>query len=134
PALTGILVGYPVCDSRLDTPSYQAFGAGHVLTREKMAFYWSVYVPHEADRTHPLAAPLRADLTGLPPVLVLLAELDVLCSEGEALAAKLRAAAVPVELEIFPGVLHGFLRAADGVKKARDAVARAGAWMRRIAR
>src|SRR4029077_19799865 len=134
PALTGILLTYPVCDSRLDTLSYQEFAAGHVLTREKMAFYWSAYVPHEADRTHPLAAPLRADLTGLPPVLVLLAELDVLRSEGEALAAKLRAAAVPVELEIFPGVLHGFLRAADGVKKARDAVARAGAWMRRIAR
>ncbi len=96
-----------------------------------MAFYWSVYVPHEADRSHPLAAPLRADLTGLPPVLILLAELDVLRSEGEALAAKLREAAVPAELEIYPGVLHGFLRATDGVQKARDAVARAGAWIKR---
>jgi acetyl esterase len=132
PKLTGIVVGYPVCDSRVDTPSYQEFATGHVLTREKMAFYWSAYVPHEVDRTHPLAAPLRADLNGLPPVLVLLAELDVLRSEGEALAAKLREAAVPVELETFPGVLHGFLRATDRVKKARDAVARAGAWMKQI--
>jgi len=131
PKLSGIVATYPVCDSRFDTPSYQEFSAGHVLTREKMAFYWSVYVPHEADRSHPLAAPLRADLTGLPPVLVLLAELDVLRSEGEALAAKLREAAVPVELEIFPGVLHGFLRATDGVRQARDAVAKAGAWIRR---
>ena len=107
--------------------------AGHVLTRDKMAFYWSCYVPHEADRAHPLAAPLRADLTGLPPVLVLLAELDVLRSEGEALAAKLREAAVPVECETYSGVLHGFFRATDGVQKARDAVAKAGAWIRRIA-
>src|SRR5262249_8300251 len=82
---------------------------------------------------HPLAAPLRADLTGLPPVLILLAELDVLRSEGEALAAKLREAAVPVEMEIYQGVLHGFLRATDSVQKSRDAVARAGAWLRRIA-
>jgi acetyl esterase len=133
PKLAGIIAGYPVCDSRFDTPSYQEFGAGHGLTREKMAFYWSVYVPHEADRSHPLAAPLRADLTGLPPVLVLLAELDVLRSEGEALAVKLREAAVPVELDVFPGVLHGFLRATDGVQKAREAVAKAGAWMRRVA-
>ena len=96
-----------------------------------MAFYWSVYVPHEADRVHPLAAPLRADLTGLPPVLVLLAELDVLRSEGEVLAARLREAAVPVELETYQGVLHGFLRATDDVQKARDAVAKAGAWMKR---
>jgi acetyl esterase len=98
-----------------------------------MAFYWNAYVPHEADRSHPLAAPLRADLTGLPPVLVLLAELDVLRSEGEALAAKLREAAVPVEMEIYPGVLHGFFRAIDGVQRARDAVARAGQWLRRTA-
>ena len=133
PKLTGIVAGYPVCDSRLDTPSYQEFGTGHVLTREKMAFYWSVYVPHEVDRSHPLAAPLRANLTGLPPVLVLLAELDVLRSEGEALAVKLREAAVPVELAIYSGVLHGFLRATDSVTKARDAVAQAGAWLRVVA-
>jgi len=133
PKLSGIVLGYPVCDSRLDTPSYEEFGTGHVLTREKMAFYWSVYVPHEADRSHPLAAPLRADLTGLPPVLVLLAELDVLRSEGEALGAKLREAAVPVEMEIYPGVLHGFLRATDSVRKARDAMAKAGEWLRRMA-
>jgi acetyl esterase len=133
PRLAGVVVGYPVCDSRLDTPSYQEFGTGYGLTREKMAFYWSVYVPHDADRAHPLAAPLRADLTGLPPVLVLLAELDVLRSEGEALAAKLREAAVPVELEVFPGVVHGFLRATEGVAKARDAMAKAGAWVRRVA-
>jgi acetyl esterase len=133
PALAGILVSYPVCDSNCDTPSYQEFAAGHVLTREKMAFYWSAYVPHEADRLHPLAAPLRADLTGLPPVLILLAELDVLRSEGEALAAKLREAAVPVEVEIYPGMLHGFIRAAGGVQKARDAVRQAGAWLRRVA-
>ena len=58
PKLAGIVTAYPVCDSRFDTPSYQEFATGHVLTREKMAFYWSVYVPHEADRAHPLAAPL----------------------------------------------------------------------------
>jgi acetyl esterase len=132
PKLAGIVACYPVCDSRFDTPSYQEFGIGHVLTREKMAFYWSAYVPHEADRTHPLAAVLRADMTGLPPVLVLLAELDVLRSEGEALVTKLRQAALPVEMEIYPGVLHGFFRATDGVQKARDAVAKAGAWIRRV--
>ena len=134
PALAGILANYPVSDARFDTPSYREFGAGgYGLNTERMAFYWSVYVPHDIDRLHPLPAPLRADLTGLPPVMVLLAELDVLRSEGEALVAKLRAAGVPVESEIFAGVVHGFLRATGSVQKARDAVAMAGAWMKRVA-
>lgn len=131
PALRGILAVYPVADCRFDTPSYQAYGTGHGLTTEKMTFYWNVYVPHEIDRFHPLAAPLRADLRGLPPVLVPLAELDVLCSEGEALVARLRGAGVEAEMEIFPGTLHGFLRATGSVQKARDAVALAGEWLRR---
>ncbi|HSU05797.1 MAG TPA: alpha/beta hydrolase [Acetobacteraceae bacterium] len=131
PALRGILASYPVCDSRLDTRSYQEFGTGFSLTREKMAFYWSVYVPHAADRLHPLAAPLRAELAGLPPVRVQLAELDVLRSEGEALADRLRAAAVPVEYEVFAGMPHGFVRATGFVQKSRDAMAAATGWMRR---
>jgi acetyl esterase len=134
PALKGVLANYPVSDSRFDTPCYREFGGGgYGLNSERMAFYWNVYVPHEIDRLHPLAAPLRADLAGLPPVMVLLAELDVLRSEGEALVAKLREAGVAVETETFRGTVHGFLRATASVQKARDAVARAGGWMRRIA-
>jgi acetyl esterase len=133
PALKGVLANYPVSDSRFDTPSYREFGDGaYGLSTQRMAFYWNVYVPHEIDRLHPLAAPLRADLAGLPPVMVLLAELDVLRSEGEALVTKLRAAGVTVETETFAGTVHGFLRATGAVQKARDAVAIAGDWMRRL--
>ena len=133
PALKGILANYPVSDSKFDTPSYEEFGAGgYGLNLERMSFYWDVYVAHDADRLNPLAAPLRADLSGLPPVMVLLAELDVLRSEGEALVARLRAAGNPVETRTFNGVVHGFLRATSAVQKARDAVAAAGDWMKRI--
>jgi acetyl esterase len=133
PALRGILANYPVSDSRFGTPSYKEFGAGgYGLNTQRMSFYWDVYVAHAADRLNPLAAPLRADLRGLPPVCVLLAELDVLRSEGEALVEKLRAAGNAVETQTFTGVVHGFLRATGDVQKARDAVAAAGAWMRRV--
>ena len=54
---------------------------------------------------------------GLPPVLVHLAELDVLRSEGEALVRKLREAGVTVETETFKGLLHGFVRATGFVGK-----------------
>jgi acetyl esterase len=134
PALRGIMANYPVCDCRFDTESYRAYGeGGYGLNRERMAFYWDAYVAHDADRLNPLAAPLRADLHGLPPTIVLLAEFDVLRSEGEALVLKLQQAGVPVETHTFTGVPHGFLRATGSVRKARDAVARAGDWMRRMA-
>ena len=133
PGLRGILASYPVCDSRFDTPSYRDYGAGLGLTAEKMAFYWSVYVPHAADRLHPLAAPLRADLAGLPPVRLQIAACDVLRSECEALDRKLRAAGVAVETSVYSGVVHGFIRCTDSVRKARDAMADSNAWLARMA-
>lgn len=131
PDVAGILAIYPVCDSAMDTPSYTEFADGYWLTAEKMRFYWNAYVPHAADRLHPLAAPLRADLSGLPPVLVQLAELDVLRAEGEALVRRLTASGVGAELQIYPGMVHGFVRATETVAGARKAVARAGDWLRR---
>ena len=133
PALRGLVAYYPVCDSRFDTESYQQFGAGgYGLNKERMAFYWSVYATHEGDRSHPLAAVLRADPRGLPPVLVHLAELDVLRSEGEALIGKLREAGVPVEAETFKGLVHGFVRASEFVGQSRTAMAKAVGWMRLV--
>ena len=130
PGLRGLLLNYGVFDSRLDTPSHEEFATGYGLTRERMGFYWSVYAPREADRVHPYAAPLRADLTGLPPALLHIAELDVLASENRAMAERLRAAGVAVERAKFPGTVHGFLRALGHVGQARRAVEAAGAWMR----
>jgi acetyl esterase len=132
PPIKGILASYPVCDSRLDTPSYRSFGAGgYGLTLEQMKFVWDHYVPHEIDRLHPLAAPLRADLRGLPPVLLVLPEMDVLRSEGDAMAAKLAAAGVQVQTEVIQGMVHGFLRTCGSVQKAQGALALIGNWLRR---
>ena len=130
PGLKGIVVAYPVCDSNFETPSYREFATGYGLTRDRMAAFWNLYVERPHDLHHPLAAPLRAELDGLPPVLILLAELDVLRSEGEALAEKLRRSGVDTELDVYQGVSHGFLRACGTVAKARDALRRAGDWMR----
>ena len=133
--LAGLLLNYGVYDSRLDTESYVEFATGHTLTREKMDFYWRCYAPREADRLHPLAAPLRADaadLARLPPCLMHVAELDVLAGENVAMETRLRAAGVTVESTIFPGVLHGFLRAIGHVDASDRAVTEAGGWLRRI--
>jgi acetyl esterase len=131
--LRGLLLNYGVFDDRMATPSYAEFAEGYGLTREKMRFYWDCYAPDAADRVSPYASPARADLRGLPPCLVQIAELDVLADENRAMATALRAAGVAVEEETFPGTVHGFLRARDHVAVARRATEAAGAWLKRVA-
>ena len=132
PELRGILAAYPVCDSDFSTHSYLEFATGLNLTAEKMQFFWNAYVSHAIDMVHPLAAPLRADLSGLPPVFLHVAEIDVLRSEGEALGRKLKDVGVAVEFEILPGLTHGFMRMTGAVAQARKSMAKAGAWLRRV--
>lgn len=130
--LCGLLLNYGVFDADLDTPTYREFADGYFLTRDKMRFYWDCYCPRTADRLNPLAAPLRADLRGLPPVLLHIAELDVLAAENRVVTERLREAGVAVEARTFPGTAHGFLRALGHVAAARRAVAESGVWLKRV--
>lgn len=131
-ALRGILALYPITDADFTTPSYREFAEGHGLTQAAMRAYWNLYVRDPVDCLNPLASPLRADCAGLPPTLFQLAELDVLRSDGEAMAARMRAAGVDVTQELYDGVLHGFARLLDGVTKSRTALANAATWLRRV--
>lgn len=128
--LRGLLLNYGVFDHVLETPSHREFAEGYGLTRAKMRFYWDAYCPDPVARLSPLASPLRGDLTRLPPTLLHVAELDVLLSENLAFAERLRGAGVDVEMEVFRGTVHGFLRALGHVGAADRAVEAAGAWLR----
>ncbi|WP_395297753.1 alpha/beta hydrolase fold domain-containing protein [Kitasatospora hibisci] len=111
PLLHQVLI-CPVTDADFDTPSYREYAEGYLLHREDMRRYWDAYLPDLARRHEATAAPLRASLdqlAGLPPALVITAEADVLRDEGEAYAARLRAAGVPVVATRYQGVVHGFV-------------------------
>jgi acetyl esterase len=100
---------YPVTDCDVDNDSYRDPENQLLLTRDSMIWFWDHYTPDASCRTEPDASPLRVDdLSGLPPAVVLTAEHDVLRDEGEAYAAKLRAAGVPVEHRRLDGQMHGF--------------------------
>ncbi|QNS02199.1 alpha/beta hydrolase [Streptomyces xanthii] len=103
---------YPVTDASFDNASYEQFATGYFLRREAMEWFWNQYTTDEAERAQITASPLRASveqLAGLPPALVITAEADVLRDEGEAYAAKLRAAGVSVAALRVQGVIHDFV-------------------------
>ncbi|MEV6325953.1 alpha/beta hydrolase [Nocardia sp. NPDC051787] len=103
---------YPVTNADFDTASYLQFADGYYLTREGMQWFWDQYTTHPEERKEIYAAPLLASpdrLRGLPTTLVITGEADVLRDEGEAYAAKLRAAGVEVTAVRALGMVHDFL-------------------------
>ncbi|MGY5884937.1 alpha/beta hydrolase [Modestobacter lacusdianchii] len=135
PAITTQLLFYPVTDAAFDTGSYTQFATGYFLAREGMQWFWDQYTTDPAQRAEITASPLRAsleDLAGLPPALVIVAEADVLRDEGEAYAAKLRAAGVPVTAVRYGGVVHDFvmLNALKDTHAAKAATAQGGEFLR----
>ena len=109
PALAAQLLLYPVIAADFDTESYRLFGAGYYNPKPALQWYWDQYVPDHADRRHPFAVPLGADLRGLPPAVVAIAGHDPLRDEGIAYADALQRASVPVTRFVYPGGVHGFL-------------------------
>jgi len=92
----------------------QATGGDPALTRSEVDWYWSLYLGSARDGDDPRASPLlAADLRGLPPTLVIVAERDPLRDEGEQYARRLREAGVETELVCCPGVGHGFFSSAS---------------------
>ena len=100
---------YPVIAADFNTESYRLFGTGFYNPKPAMRWYWDQYVPAAADREHPYASPLRANLAGLPPAVVVVAGHDPLRDEGIAYADALEAAGVVTARCLFEGGIHGFM-------------------------
>jgi acetyl esterase/lipase len=73
---------HPVADADFDTPSSLQFAEGYYLTRDGMKWFWDASTTDAAQRTEVYASPLHASLDqlrGLPIILVITDEADVLC-------------------------------------------------------
>ena len=126
---------YPVTDAAMNTASYEQFATGYYLTRTAMEWFWDAYTPDPAQRAEITASPNQASteqVTGLPPTYLCVDEADVLRDEGEAYAAKLRSAGVPVTTVRYDGTIHDFmlLNALSETRATRAAIGQATAYLR----
>jgi acetyl esterase len=119
PAPTYQAIVYPVMDVPGQWPSHTERGSGYTLDHEQIRWFSEHYLPAGHDPVDPYLFPLHAaDLSGLPPALVMTAEFDPLRDEGIAFAEKLASAGVPVEHVHVSDQMHGFLLLGKAVRGA----------------
>jgi len=134
PGLCGQLLLYPVTDYHTPgTPSYEENAEGYGLTRDTMEWFWGHYLRDPSEAAHPHASPLRAaDLSGLPPALIITSQYDPLRDEGELYAERLKDVGVMVSVSRYEGANQGFMFWVGLVDKAGEAMEESCKWLRGV--
>jgi acetyl esterase len=129
--LRGMLLHYGCYTNESSAQAIEGYGAeGNLLTSSEMTAFWNNYLAVPEQALDPLAAPLRAQLDGLPPAFLVSAQCDVLAEQSVAFAARLRAAGVAAAHTEYPGATHSFLEAVSIAEVARRALSDGAAWLR----
>lgn len=125
------LLFYGVFDSEHTTESHRLYGQGDFgLTTARMAWYRDLYLSGDRrNENNPRVSPLRADLSGLPPLLVTAAGLDPLRDDSVRLAQKLSMTNTRFNFKTYPGVIHGFMQMASVLPEAQEAFSDAAAFL-----
>lgn len=133
PPLRGQVLIYPVLDRVSSERARRELGGpGAMLGADEMERFWENYLADprpEGQGPDPLVSPLRADLAGVPPVLLVVPQCDLLAEQSLALAPRLQAAGVPVDLRLYPGASHSFLEAVSISRLADRALGEAALWL-----
>jgi acetyl esterase len=125
------LLMYPGTIAHQESASHQTYAHGFMLDRETISWFFDHYID-PSDRDDWRFAPMNApDHSGLAPAWIGLAECDPLVDEGVAYADVLRMAGVAVDLEIYRGVVHGFVNMGRSIPQALQAHADAAQALRR---
>ena len=130
PDLAGQLLIYPALHHDHDSPSRRLPPEQVLVPVDALMWFWDQYLSAGGDPSHPYVSPLRADLGGLPPAIVVTAEYDVLRDEGEEYARRLQELGIPTWSRRFEGMLHAFLAYARVIGPASEATAWIGQRLR----
>jgi acetyl esterase len=109
PAFTSAVLQFGTYDLSGQTP------AGRLIADE---YFLHAYLEHIKDRTNPDISPIYADLTDLPPVLIVVGAEDILLQDNLAMAAALSATGIDVDVRVYPAAPHGFTGHTTAVAQA----------------
>jgi len=123
------LLFYPGTVGHQNTASHKRFAKGFLLDEVQITYFFEHYIRGPEDRDDWRFAPLdgrtaeghEVDVHGVAPAWLGLAECDPLVDEGVAYADRLRMAGVPIDLEIYRGVVHEFIKMGRAVPEAAQA-------------
>jgi acetyl esterase len=122
PALRVMLLIYGCFSTDTESPSWQRFGRGAGLSQTQMRWIWETYLERPEQQKDWRAAPILADLAGLPPAHLIVGNLDPLLDDSHRLAGRLKEVGVPCQLQVYQGLNHGFIRYGRLIAAARRAV------------
>ncbi|MEU6099958.1 alpha/beta hydrolase [Streptomyces flaveolus] len=112
--ITHQILYYPSLDLDFDVDRYASLrenAVGYGLETAALKPFNAFYLDSGADPADPLVSPVRrADLTGLPPALVVTGEYDPMRDEGELYGRRLREAGVTATVSRYAGAGHGFVQ------------------------
>jgi acetyl esterase len=125
------LLIYPATEAIDPHPSRALFAEGFKLTQVDIDHCERAYLPDKSMGYDQLASVLRApDLSNLPPAYLATAGFDPLRDEGEAYAARMRAAGVQVAAVRHPRLTHLFANLTGPCRSARAAMLEAAGALR----
>lgn len=128
-----LLLFYGMYVPEFHSEAHHRYGGGaYGLTTERMRWFWNAYLGQESRKSDPYAAPLCADLHGLPPALIIAAGRDCLRDDSLRLAERLHAAAVPNVLSFYQDVPHAFMQLSRSLSAATAAISEAAAVLRAL--
>src|SRR6516162_184710 len=129
--LSFMLLIYGCFSTATESESWQRFGRGAGLSQTQMRWIWETYLERPEQQQDWRAAPILADLAGVPPVHLIVGNLDPLLDDNHRLAARLKEVGVACELKVYEGLNHGFIRYGRLITAARRAVGECAAALRK---
>jgi acetyl esterase len=130
-----MVLNYGLFDCHISQDADRRYGGpGYMLTAAECAGFMANYTRSVDDVDNPLVCPIKADLVGLPPTLLVIPECDVLTEQSHALAERLLRAGVSVDSKIYRGATHSFLEAVSIAAVADRAISDTTVWLRQSLR